>query len=133
MQSIGRLLVQYKKEEEEGRYPQEVRESKDNRPFGMPELSEKLAAKFREKKNFRLEREDVANQFYERTRQLVLGSDVSRLQSKLDLRKEMMKDYKEKFEKSTQQMYELKLQINEQIDDYDNIKLRVTEMQTVQN
>lgn len=99
----------------------------------MPELSEKLAAKFKEKKNFRLEREDVANQFYERTRQLVLGSDVSRLQSKLDLRKEMMKDYKEKFEKSTQQLYELKLQINEQIDDYDNIKLRITEMQTAMN
>jgi hypothetical protein len=44
---------------------------------------------------------------------LVLGSDVSRLQAKLDLRKEMMKDYKDKYEKTTQQLYDLKLQINE--------------------
>lgn len=69
-----------------------------------------------------MEREDVANQFYERVRQLILGSDLQRMQAKLDLRKEMMKDYKEKYEKTTQQLYELKVQINESIDDYEFVK-----------
>lgn len=47
-----------------------------------------------------MEREDVASQFFEKARQLLLGSDVARMQAKLDLRKEMMKDYKEKYEKA---------------------------------
>ena len=34
------------------------------------------------------------------------------MQAKMDLRKEMMKDYKYRHEKSMTQLYELKLQIN---------------------
>jgi len=34
------------------------------------------------------------------------------MQSKLDLRKEMMKNFKEKYEKATEELYELKVQVN---------------------
>jgi hypothetical protein len=63
MQNIGRLMVQYKKEEEEGLYPNEVRESRDNRPIGYPKPNEQgeVNLKFREKKIFRMEREEVAS------------------------------------------------------------------------
>lgn len=40
-----------------------------------------------------------------------------------------MKDYKDKFEKATQQLYELKLAVNEQIDDYELQKSRNMEQQ----
>lgn len=42
----------------------------------------------------------------------MLGSDLSRLQAKLNLRKEMMKDYKDKYEKASNELYELKIQMN---------------------
>lgn len=37
--------------------------------------------------------------FYEKIKNLVMGSENSRLCAMLDLRKDMMKDYKEKYEK----------------------------------
>lgn len=110
MRAFGRLLVQYKKDEEEGgggnSSPARNSDAGDLSPA---DRKQKL---LKERKVFRVEREDVANQFYERARQLLLGSDVSRMQAKMDLRKEMMKDYKYRHEKSMTQLYELKLQIN---------------------
>ena len=92
LQAIGKLMVKYRKEEWEG-------PAIDS---SLPEAERKALEKKREKKAFRLEREDVAHAFYERIRQLILGSDIQRLRAKLDLRKEMMKDYKEKYEKVMQ-------------------------------
>ena len=102
MKAMGRLLIKYRKDEEEGGKPKESEESLD------PD-DKKKAKKERERKAFRIEREDVANAFYERARQLMLGSDLSRLQAKLNLRKEMMKDYKDKYEKGSNELYELKI------------------------
>jgi hypothetical protein len=38
-------------------------------------------------------------------KQLILSSDVSKMQAKLDLRKEMMQDYKEKYEKAVLELF----------------------------
>ena len=105
MKAFGRLLIKYRKEEEEGG------KSKEQEDILDP-AEKKKAKKEREKKAFRMEREDVANAFYERARQLIMGSDLSRLQAKLNLRKEMMRDYKDKFEKASSELNELKIQIN---------------------
>jgi hypothetical protein len=71
-----------------------------------------LSKKQRERKAFRMEREAVADQFYERVRQIVLSSDVSRMAAKLELRKEMMKDFKDKYEKAIYETFQIKLQNN---------------------
>ena len=45
----------------------------------MSEEEKKKHQKQKERKDFRAEREFVAHQFYEKVRQLILGSDVARL------------------------------------------------------
>lgn len=41
-----------------------------------------------------------------------MGSENSRLCALLELKKDMMKDYKEKWQKCAKELYELKLKIN---------------------
>lgn len=43
--------------------------------------------------------------FLEKVRQIVMGSENSRLLAMVSLRKDMMKDYKEKYEKSAHDLY----------------------------
>jgi hypothetical protein len=47
----------------------------------------------------------VAEAFFVRVKQIILSSDVSRMQSKIDLRKEIMRDYKDKYEKAVIELF----------------------------
>jgi len=102
---MGRLLIKYRKQEVE-------LDESESRTTNGEELSPSRLKAAKEKKAFRAEREDVADQFYERARYLMICSDVGRLQVKCDFRKHLMKDFKDRYEKASQELLELKFQIN---------------------
>jgi len=54
-------------------------------------------SKVAHRRAYREERESVADQFYSKVKQILLGSDIMRLRAKLDLRKEITSDYKDKY------------------------------------
>eukprot|EP00347_Sterkiella_histriomuscorum_P000998 403373728 len=68
--------------------------------------------------------------FFDKIKNLVLGSENSRLCAMLDLRKDMMKNYKDKYEKCAQELYDLKLKVNSKIDDSDNLRKKIGELQS---
>lgn len=67
----------------------------------------KLLIRF--KQESRMDQEEAhieRNRIYlEKVRQIVMGSENSRLLAMVSLRKDMMKDYKEKYEKSAHDLY----------------------------
>lgn len=69
-------------------------------------------SKVAQRRAYREERESVAEQFYAKIRQILLGSDVMRLRAKLDLRKEMTRDFKDKYQRVAEQYMKLKSDIN---------------------
>lgn len=101
MRAVTTVVIKYKKLEDIGIETLESTQAENQ-----------LSARQKEKRAFRLEREAVADAFFERVRLLVLGSDVARLSAKLDLRKDMMSDYKDRFEKATFELFQLKISVN---------------------
>lgn len=50
--------------------------------------------------------------FYDKVRGVVMGSENQRLCALLELKKDMLKDYKVKYERNAKELYELKLKVN---------------------
>ncbi len=94
MRAVTNVIIKYKRLEDIGVETAERTLDENN-----------LTQKQKEKRAFRLEKEAVAEAFFQRVKQLILSSDVSKLQAKLDLRKEMMQDYKEKYEKAVLELF----------------------------
>ena len=101
MRAVTNVVIKYKRLEDIGVETLESTLDEQN-----------LTQKQKEKRAFRLEKEAVAEAFFERVKILVLSSDVSRMQAKLDLRKEIMSDYKEKYEKAVFELFQLKVSVN---------------------
>lgn len=74
----------------------------------------KILIKF--KKDNKISDEDSLDEktkvLYDKIRGLVLSSENSRLCALVELRKDMVKDYKEKYEKCAQELYDLKIKLN---------------------
>ncbi|CDW79781.1 UNKNOWN [Stylonychia lemnae] len=92
----------------------------------------KIIVKYKEDNHFDEEHQQVERNklFYDKIRNLVLGSENSRLCALLELRRDMLKDYKEKHDHCAQELYALRLKVNSKIDDTDSMSKRLGELQS---
>ncbi len=70
---------------------------------------------FKFKKNFLLDDGGIDERnkvLFEKIKSLVINSENSRLCALVELRKDMVREYKDKYEKCAQELYDLKLKIN---------------------
>jgi len=104
MKTIGRVIVHYKKDQHLKPGDEDPNVKVD------PHLDQ--VSKVAQRRAYREERESVAEQFYAKIRQILLGSDVMRLRAKLDLRKEMTRDFKDKYQRVAESYMKLKSDIN---------------------
>ena len=69
-------------------------------------------AKIAQRRAYREEREAVAEDFIAKVRQVLMGNELARIRAKLELRKEITRDYRDKYQKVSEELLNIKSDIN---------------------
>lgn len=122
LKALGRVIIQYKKKDI----------AEDKAPLTL-QPGQTLDQAQKQKRAYREEREAIAEEFLANVKQILIGSDLVRLRARLDLRKEITRDFKDKYHRVSEELYKLKLDSNQQINEFDSMKLKVQEALTTES